>query len=155
MMAQYHAMLDRHGKDFGSPYGWAGLFAANKRPKFTHLEELAQTVELKSFYKMASYNVHAGVKGITFKLGIVGRDVMLAGASNAGFADPCDRAVRDLAGLTALLFMGDMKFDDIVALKRIASIRDACTNEAMKAHEQLEQEEALLAEVLAAERKSA
>lgn len=145
VMAKYVAMLDRYGKDFGSQYGWAGLFCANKRPNFTDLEAFAQTAELRSFYKMASYNVHAGVKGIIFKLGVVGRDVMLAGASNAGFADPCDRAARDLVSLTAHLLFGDMKFDEIVNLKCMVRVRDLCIEEAMAAHDKLEEDEEKLA----------
>lgn len=49
--------------------------------------------------RMRGYDAHAGVKDITLKLGVVGPDLILAGSSNASFADPCDVAVCDLEAM--------------------------------------------------------
>jgi len=90
-------VLKRFGKEFGGEYGWAAYHLKTKRVTFTRLEEEAGDATMRSPYKMASYNVHAGPKGLYFKLGnLDGSPALLAGASNAGLTDPAQHAARSL-----------------------------------------------------------
>ena len=53
---------------------------------------------------MASHNVHANPKGVFFKLGMLAESqVLLAGPSNAGLADPGHGAALSLSRVTAAL----------------------------------------------------
>lgn len=70
---------------------------------------------------MASDNIHANPKGVFFKLGIpVESEVLLAGPSNAGLADPGHGAAPSLARVTAALSgLQQPTFDNNVALQMI------------------------------------
>jgi hypothetical protein len=55
-------------------------------------------------YRIASHNVHANPKGVFFKLGMLAESqVLLAGPSNAGLADPGHGAALSLSRVTAAL----------------------------------------------------
>src|SRR5258706_14886357 len=59
---------------------------------------------MRPYYKMASYPVHASAKGLTFTLGKIGSyDLMPAGPSNAGLADPGSMAISSFYQCTTLL----------------------------------------------------
>ena len=82
-------LLQRFGKTFGEQYGWASDHLGLPRATFADIERAAGVGHLRPYYRMASHNVHANPKGAFFRLGILGElDMMLAGASNYGLADP-------------------------------------------------------------------
>lgn len=138
MLRQYERARGKYGKEFLSAYGWAGAFMTNKEPKFSDLEMAAQQATMRSYYRMASHPVHAGPKGITFQLGALGdRSTILAGASNAGFADPSERTASSLVQLTMLLMAPSEVLDDLVALRCMVDLRDQIAGDAMSAHHQL------------------
>ena len=43
-------------------YGWASSVLNTQRPTFRHIEESIDQDHMRPYYKMASYNVHAGQK---------------------------------------------------------------------------------------------
>lgn len=142
MLRQYEQARAKYGKEFLSAYGWAGAFMSNKEPKFSHLEIAAQQTAMRSFYRMASHPVHAGPKAITFQLGVLGnRSTILAGASNAGFADPSERTAVSLVQLTMLLMDPSEVLDDLVALWCLVDLRDQIVRDIMAAHHTLVREE--------------
>ncbi|MGH2699429.1 MAG: DUF5677 domain-containing protein [Actinomycetota bacterium] len=83
-------LIERFGRAFKNPYGWAvPLFEGNTDPKFRDLEKLAGLDHLRPHYGWASHRVHAGAKGAA--LNIVSRgpeSAYLTGPTNAGLADP-------------------------------------------------------------------
>lgn len=142
MLRQYECARTKYGKEFLSAYGWAGAFLTNKEPKFTDLELAAQQPAMRSFYRMASHPVHAGPKGITFQLGAMSdRSTVLAGASNAGFADPTERTAVSLVQLTMLMIQPSEVMDDLVALRCLVDLRDQIVRDAMAAHHTLARDE--------------
>lgn len=88
------AMLARYGASFGGDWGWAAHHLGIKAPGFGDLEQAAGRVALRSHYKLASYNVHAGPKGIAFRHGAGDNpDANLAGRSMYGLEEPgCNTA---------------------------------------------------------------
>jgi len=100
----FAAAVSKYGKDFASPYGWAAKLIGNKNPNFYQLQRAAQRAAMHSYYKMASYNVHASAKGMFFRLGSLDDTLAYAGATNAGFVDPALNTASTLTQITGLLY---------------------------------------------------
>lgn len=100
----YGLAIAEFGKAFGTSYGWAAHHLKTPQPTFADLEKAAGRFRMRSYYKMASQPVHAGVKGITNLLGAMGdRSLILSAPSNAGLHQPGQNAVITLAQVTILL----------------------------------------------------
>jgi hypothetical protein len=84
------AAIARFGPGFAKgDYGWAGHHLNMVQPTFRDIEQAAGIDHLRAHYRMASHNVHANPKGVFFKLGLLpDSQMLLAGPSNAGLADP-------------------------------------------------------------------
>jgi hypothetical protein len=95
------------------------------------------------YYKMASHNVHANPRGIFFKLGIIGEtEVLLAGSSNAGLADPGHSTAISLMQITSAFALSNPTLDDLVAMKVMEQLVDEIGGAFAKAHQQLERDDA-------------
>jgi hypothetical protein len=140
--SDYAKALKRFGKEFGGEYGWAANHLKTRHVTFARLEEEAGAAMMRSPYKMASYNVHAGPKGLYFKLGnLEGSHALLAGASNAGLTDPAQHAAVSLVAVT-LLTMGDTPiFDDIIVGKIAARLQDEILSELGNADRKLRRDD--------------
>ena len=126
---EYRACLDRFGDNFGSEYGWAAHHLGIRKPRLVDLEVAAGKGSMQSYYRMASYNVHAGARGIDFRLGLLDGSrfpTALAGASNAGFVDPARNTAFDLVFITTLLSSGTTRFDRMLEWQILAQLRDDC-----------------------------
>ncbi len=111
-------LVNTYGKSFGSQYGWAANVLEKERPNFFDIEKATGMDHIRPYYKMASHNVHANAKGIQFRLGLAeGEELLLAGPSNYGLADPAQNiAVSILDTTTALLTLVN-NLDSIVMEK--------------------------------------
>jgi hypothetical protein len=139
----FDVMLSRYGKEFGSQYGWMAHRLKNPRPTFADLEKFAGKSLIRSFYKMASYNVHASPKALKFRLGSLGtrNGILLAGASNAGLEEPGQNAAISLTQITALLFNSRWSFEKLSQLKTLMNLRDRTVSEFVRAGRKLENDE--------------
>lgn len=118
----YQALLARFGKPFGTDYGWAADYLRETQPTFRHIEDAAGRAKMRSHYKMASQNVHAGTKGIAHRLGAMNeRYAGIAGASNTGFLEPGQNLAISLVQITMLLLPEPVLLDDLV---QFAVLRD-------------------------------
>lgn len=132
------SMEARFGAGFGSGYGWAAKLLNNKNPQFSQLEEAAGKAKMRSHYKLASHNVHAGVKGITHRLGAMGTEtVILAGPSNGGLAEPGQNAAITLTQITFALLTDRRSLDDIVFMHVLAKLQDDAVKAFVRASEKL------------------
>jgi len=120
----YANSLKRYGDQFGSEYGWAAKHLNMKKPRFVDLEKSVGHQAMQPYYRMASYNVHAGCKGITFRLSRMrnSRNILIAGASNAGFVDPATNTGQAILEVTGLLFGPKWRFSDMIELKVLISL---------------------------------
>lgn len=136
------AAITRYGPQFKNEYGWAAKILKNPNPRFTDLEAAAGNARMRSHYKMASHNIHAGVKGITHRLGLLaGSPIMLAGASNAGLDEPGQNTVLTLTQITFALFGPHWPLDDVVMLRAISDLQDKAVKAFVLTGRQLAREE--------------
>lgn len=90
LQSSYQRLIDRFGDSYKNNYGWAAHTLGKGNPTFSDIEEAIGLGHWRPHYKLASHNVHANPKGVLFKLGLYPSDqqLLLAGASDTGFADP-------------------------------------------------------------------
>ncbi|MBP7701876.1 MAG: hypothetical protein KA098_04680 [Phenylobacterium sp.] len=96
------AAVREYGPGFAREFGWA---AKHVQPcnSFADLAKAAGRGRLKPFYKLASWSIHAGTKGLTDGLSAMGQRRLLAGSSNAGLTEPCQNTAITLSAITVLL----------------------------------------------------
>lgn len=111
-------LLQRFGEAFKNEYGWAAVLLKKDRPTFADLEENVGLNHFRPYYRLASYNVHAGPRGIGFRLGMPpDGDVLLAGPSIYGLADPAHGAAISLYQCCVALLGHTPNVDCLVTLK--------------------------------------
>lgn len=125
LKAERDTAIGRYEPAFKTEYGWAAMYIGNPNPKFSQLEEAAGRASARSNYKLASYNIHAGSRGLFFKLGTLDGSGLIAGASDAGFDDPGIATLETLAHINAVLFSRPQVIDQIVMLGAMVEIRDS------------------------------
>jgi hypothetical protein len=143
---QYQLVLKRYGRDFREQYGWARPYlevSENARVNFSDIEAAVDVDHMRVHYQMASHNVHANPKGVFFKLGIVGEsNVLLAGASNAGLADPGHSSAISLNQVSSTLAVLDPSLDNIIVMQIMVKLADEIGSGFLEASENLEQDHA-------------
>ena len=108
----YQVLLCRFGGSYKETYGWAIPVVGKKRPNFADIERTVDLKHLRPFYRMASYNVHANPKGVFHKLGLYRTpEVLLAGPSNTGLADPGQGTAISLLQITTALLTSKPNLD--------------------------------------------
>lgn len=120
----YAAVIGRYGREFGGEYGWVATHLGISRPNFSQIEEAAGRAMMRSHYKMASHNVHAGAKGIAYRLGAFDRRFSgIAGATNVGFVEPGQNLGLSLLHFTMLLLPRRWTLDKIALLTVMVDIQ--------------------------------
>jgi len=109
-------LIDRFGPSYKNNYGWASSILQKVNPTFRDIEESVKLDHLRPFYKLASHNVHANPKGIFLKLGLYpnSQDILLAGPSNTGLADPAHCMAISLMQITITLITQEPNIDRLV-----------------------------------------
>lgn len=128
-------VVEKHGLEMMGwrGYGWAAKALSKPNPSFADLEASAGQSVMRSHYNLASYAVHAGVKGIYFKLGVEdGSDVILAGASDVGFTESAQNMAVTLNIINALLLLDQPNMDEIVMMKVLEIFGREVVNEFSK-----------------------
>lgn len=138
----FQAVVQEFGKSFAGHYGWAADSLNKKSPRFQDLEEAVDWGALPPEYKWSSFKVHAGSAGTLRTLGIVGdRQVIHAGATNAGLETPAISTAFSLLQITSLVFPNPTHVETAVQMKSLVILRDKVVKECRKAARRLEQEE--------------
>ncbi len=147
MQKAYDNVVQKFGKEFKTEYGWAAHHLQNPNPNFSHLEAAAGHAALRSDYKMASYNIHAGPKGIFFKLGTFDSSCLIAGASNVGFVAPGCNTAYALTQMNVLILERRQQLDEIVTMRTLMHLRDATCHAFARADHKLQQDDAQIRQV--------
>jgi hypothetical protein len=123
---QYERVLDKHGKEFGKPYGWAQPFLRKGKPTFFALEEDVGLDHWRPYYRWASQNVHASIKALRYSLGLseATEDILQAGPSNSGMTDPAHSTAISLTNLTSTTLFLSPNIDGLVAAKILLALSD-------------------------------
>lgn len=128
-------LVQRYGKSFKQPYGWAAATVGKDKPTFADIEKRAKLDHFRPYYRMASHNVHAGPRGATFQLGKrPGSDVLLAGPSMYGLADPGHGTAISLYQCTVALLTLEPNVDRLVTLRIMGDSAREIGEEAMSIH---------------------
>lgn len=113
----YQELVTKFGKPFGTDYGWAADHLGEAQPTFMHIEKAVGRQMMRSHYKMASNNVHAGTKGIAYRLSSLHDHYPgVAGASNVGFVEPGQNLSISLLHMTMLLVPKSGSLDDLTEM---------------------------------------
>jgi hypothetical protein len=120
----YSAAIARYGASFKSDYGWAAHHLKKAHASFADLEAEAGFAKMRAHYQMGNDNVHAGVKSMYVRLGLLSDyDTLLAGRSNAGLMEPAQNAAHTLTQISVLVCLVP-KMDDLVAGNIVEMLRD-------------------------------
>ncbi|OFW06087.1 MAG: hypothetical protein A3G20_01880 [Acidobacteria bacterium RIFCSPLOWO2_12_FULL_59_11] len=134
----YEAVVARFGRAFGTQYGWAAQQLGIDKPLFTDIERAAGIEHFRAQYRMASHNVHANPKGVFFKLGLLKeKNLLLAGPSNAGLADPGHGAAISLVQTSTPLALLHPTLDNIVILRIMVELERETGQAFGDAHQRL------------------
>lgn len=139
----FDALVKRFGASFKGQYGWAAEALHKEKVGFSDLEIEAGLAHFRPYYRMASHNVHANIKGIKFKLGIAPQTepLLLAGPSNYGFADPAHGAAISLTQVTVALLNTRPTIDHLVILTILQKLQAEIGDEFLRIQIKLEEEE--------------
>lgn len=144
--AEYDAAIKKYGKAFDSHYGWAAYHLNKNKVTLFNLEEIAKRESLRPHYKMASYNVHATVKGIFCRLSDLDeQDHLISGASNAGLDEPGINTAITLCQISSLLLGNSesMTLEETIMLSAIIEIRNEIIKQFQEADYKLQQDHKL------------
>lgn len=114
-------LIDKYGRSFGTDYGWAAETLALVKPTFVDIERSISMDHFRPFYKLANINVHGGSKSISFRIGLPPdrTDILLAGRSKYGLADPGQNAAFSMYQLTTILLLTKPNIDTITFARAI------------------------------------
>jgi hypothetical protein len=133
---RYTDLLKRFGDSYKEQYGWASDVLDNPQPHFDNIEERVEMQHMRPYYRMASYNVHASPKGIFFKLGLYpkSKEILLAGPSTNGLADPLIGTSNSLVQITTALLTTIPNIDRLVVCNILAKLSNELGKRAIEAH---------------------
>jgi hypothetical protein len=120
----YDKAIARHGKSFKFDYGWAGPHLKKDKPTFADLEAAAGRAEMRSHYQMGNDNIHAGIKSMYVRLGLLDYDGLLAGRSNGGLTEPGQNAAHTLTQLAGIVCLSEGSLDDYVIGDMLTVLRN-------------------------------
>lgn len=131
------AAIDKYGTAFREDYGWAAKALNKGRPTFTQIEASLDMAHWRPWFRLACQNVHAGSRGLHFALGIPhdARGMLLAGASEAGLADPGHHMAISLTMVTVAFLTAHPNLDGLVACHCMLKVCDDIGREMLRVHE--------------------
>ncbi len=137
MEKEAEAAIKNYGTPFKEDYGWAANILGNPRPTFTQLENSLQMSHWRPYFRLACQSVHAGSRGLFFSLGEPKRStgMLLAGASDAGLADPGHQMAVSLTMVTVAFLTAQPNIDGLVACHCMRTLCDDIGVELVRADE--------------------
>ena len=142
--AMHDELVARFGSSYKNNYGWAASALNKENPTFSDIEVNSGLDHLRPYYKLASHNVHANPKGISFKLGLLGntQNILLAGPSNYGFTDPAHGTAISLGQITINLITTKPTIDNFVLSKILLKFESEIGEEFLKVQKEIEDRDA-------------
>jgi len=138
----YDKVIATYGKNFKGDYGWAAFHLKKERPTFADLEEAAGLTKMRSHYQMGNDNIHAGIKSMYFRLGLIGNyKNLLAGRSNVGLTEPGQNAANTLTQLAVLVCSSEPILDDNVISNMLIKLRDEIPRSFARVDAQIKRDE--------------
>ena len=144
LKAERDKLVARFGTPFKEDYGWAASTLGKTRPNIADIEDSVDLEHWRPYYGMASDNVHANAHGAYYRLGssLGPSELLLAGPSNAGLADPGHSTAISLNQITTEILATKPTLDNIVISKILLKLVDEIGEAFLEAHKELEALEA-------------
>jgi len=141
---KYADTCRKYGKDFKKSYGWIPKGMLSVR-NFYEIEKSLKLSKFYPFYILASLNVHAGAKSLKFRLGLFQdspkSDLLLAGPSNYGLADPGQSAAISLNQITFCLLASKPSMERLITMTTMHKIVNEICEAFVEVQFQIEREE--------------
>jgi hypothetical protein len=138
------ACCARYGDDFCGDYGWVPDNILKDR-NFKTIEASIKMDRWRPFYKMACINVHAFAKSLKFRLGLIQgnskQEILLAGPSNYGLADPAQNAAISLHQITTCLLTTKPTIERLIAISTMQKLVEEIGDAFCEVQYQIEKEE--------------
>ncbi len=139
LQQRHDALVAQFGTQFADDFGWAAE-AIGRPANFRAIEAAVNLGHLRPYYRMASNPVHPNVHGSLFDLGVVdGREVLLAGPSNAGLADPGHATCISLMQTTVCLLNHKVEVEGVAAMLALQQLLSRVGDAFLAAHERLDE----------------
>jgi|LGOV01.1.fsa_nt_gb hypothetical protein len=134
----------KYGNDFFKMYGWTADVLPKGKRKFEYIVDDLNMGYMYSWYKIACNNVHSGPKSIQFKLGLFKKgpdELILAGPTNYGLADPGQHCVISLNQVTTTLLLSKPNCDRVLVSAALQLYVDEICTSFMRIQKELEAED--------------
>ncbi|MCM1987367.1 DUF5677 domain-containing protein [Methanococcoides seepicolus] len=130
-------LIKRFGKSFGNQYGWAAGVLKINSIKFSNLEKEIGFEHMRPYYKLGSHSIHAESKGFFFDIGLPEgkKDIMMAGPSNMGLADPGNLMAISLYQITTLLLLLEPTINSLTCTQTMQLMIDEIGEKLLEVHE--------------------
>jgi hypothetical protein len=110
---------------------------------------------MRSYYQMGNDNIHAGIKSMYVRLGLLDYEGLLAGRSNGGLTEPGQNTAHTLTQLAGLVCLSEPALlDDLVAGDMIGALRDEIPKSFWQAEKQLQKDDRNFRDALRKKRPS-
>lgn len=142
MKMERDQLCNQYGKGYETNYGWAGNVLDTPKPNLTHLEKDIFVSHLRPYVKFSNINIHAGAKGITFRLGLPPEDpfTIVYGPSIFGLADPGQNSATSILQVTQALLLSNLNLDKNAVLSALQVLEEEAINNFSNAHLSLEKQ---------------
>jgi hypothetical protein len=138
----FEKLKAKYGNDFVEEYGWTKLVLEKKDRSLSGIEKSIELDHMRPFYKWACNAVHGGPKAAYYKIGNYGNpEVLLAGPTNYGLADPGQNTALSLLLITSSLVVCFPTYDHIVAISALDYLFDNLKNKFYEIQKLIENEE--------------
>ena len=129
-------LIDQFGPAFKNDYGWAASVTGTDNPTLFQLEEKADLGHSRPYYRLASNNVHANAHGTFYRRGLASHqgNIILAGPSNEGLAEPGHATAISLLQVTVALLGTEATIDSIVVLMVLGHLADEVGEAFLEVH---------------------
>jgi hypothetical protein len=142
LTSDYQSLVTQFGTNYKNKYGWASTALNNPDPTFRQIEENVGLEHMRPYYRLANHNIHAGSKGIFFRLGLnedAKSNLLLAGPSTSGLADPGHGTARSLTQITTCLITIEPTLDAVVTSQILLNFCDEIGDQMQEAHDAIQQ----------------
>ena len=138
----YEQALAKYGETFGNEYGWAADALGQKNPRFARLIEFADREGELTFYKTASFNIHANSRSLFYRLSdMPSHEGVIAGASNSGLDSPGIGTAFTFTALTTHLLTEQALLEDSIIIQAMTRLRNLAQRGFREARNQLEEDD--------------
>ena len=138
--SDYDYVVQRYGKDFARPYGWAASWCSNaSNLRFVDLEHSVKGQRTAPPYKEASFQVHGGRVGL-LGIGSLDGEILNTGFSNAGLHIPLMNSSLAMLQITNTA-LSQSPADDLIVTQVLLVLDEKIQSEALKGARELRKEE--------------